>query len=116
LLTDFTRTNGATLVAPGTHLEPNPHKFYVEPPEMLTLEAPAGTAVFLDGRTWHGTGINTTAHKRSAIFAYYCRPFLRQQENFALSLSSAERESYDEELLALLGFREWFTLGASATA
>jgi len=113
LLTDFTQANGATLVAPGTHLEANPHRFYVEPPQMQALEAPAGTAIFLDGRTWHGTGINTTASERSAIFSYYCRPFIRQQENFALSLSAAEREEYDEELLNLLGFREWFTLGAT---
>ncbi len=112
LLTDFNQANGATLVAPGTHLESNPHRFYVEPPQMQPLEAPAGTAVFLDGRTWHGTGINTTTNKRSAIFAYYCRPFIRQQENFALSLSASERAVFDEELLNLLGFSEWFTLGA----
>jgi len=113
LLNDFTAENGATLVAPGTHIEPNPHKFYLQPPPMVCLQATAGTAVFLDGRTWHGTGINRTASSRSAIFAYYCRPFIRQQENFALTLSETQREELGEGLRKLLGFSEWFTLGAS---
>ncbi len=113
LLNDFTEENGATLVAPGSHLASNPHQFFMDPPQMVSLEAPAGTAVFLDGRTWHCTGINKTANERSAIFAYYCRPFVRQQENFALSLSPGERLMLDEELLALLGFKVWFTLGST---
>ncbi len=111
LLSDFTADNGATLVAPGSHRAENPLQYFLEPPVCVPLVAPAGTAVFLDGRTWHGTGENRTDTNRSAIFAYYCRPFMRQQENYALTLSSEQCQDFSEQLLRLLGYRVWFTLG-----
>jgi len=111
LLSDFTSENGGTLVAPGSHLAGNPLQFFVTPPTMAPITAPAGTALFLDGRTWHATGSSCASTKRSAIFAYYCRPFMRQQENFALTLPAELRESLSDELLKLLGFEVWFTLG-----
>ncbi len=111
LLTDFTADNGATLVAPGSHLAEAPMEFFIHPPATVPVVAPAGTAMFLDGRTWHGTGINQTPNKRSALFAYYCRPFMRQQENFGLSLDPQLVPQLSAELQELLGFRVWFTLG-----
>ena len=111
LLTDFGSENGGTLVAPGSHLAENPLQFFIDPPEMRPICAPAGTAVFLDGRTWHATGSSKMLNKRSAIFAYYCRPFIRQQENYTATLPPELRESFSDELLKLLGFEVWFTLG-----
>lgn len=111
LLSDFTPENGGTLVAPGSHLAENPLQFFMNPPTMVPVTAPAGTALFLDGRTWHATGSSSVSTKRSAIFAYYCRPYMRQQENYSLTLSTELRESVSEELLKLLGFEAWFTLG-----
>jgi len=111
LLSDFTPKNGATLVAPGSHLAANPHSFFMTPPPCVPLVAPAGTAVFLDGRTWHGTGENKTDHDRSAIFSYYCRPFMRQQENYMLTLQPELLRNMSDELLSLLGYQVWITLG-----
>lgn len=111
LLTDFTAENGATLVAPGSHLADNPLNHFITPPPCVPVVAPAGTAVFLDGRTWHGTGENVTDRNRTAIFSYYCRPFMRQQENYMLTLTPELMKRMDDELIRLLGFRVWFTLG-----
>ena len=111
LLTDFTTDNGATLIAPGSHLADEPLRHFISPPQCCSLVAPAGTAVFLDGRTWHGTGANRTEKDRTAIFSYYCRPFMRQQENYARTVSPELLEDMDEELKRLLGYQVWFTLG-----
>ncbi len=111
LLSDFNAENGGTLVSPGSHLAENPLRFFTDPPAMVPITAPAGTALFLDGRTWHATGSSVMPTKRSAIFAYYCRPFIRQQENYTFALSPELRENFSDDLMKLLGFEIWFTLG-----
>lgn len=100
MIDPFTVDNGATLVAPGSHLldkEPTVDR-------LVPATGPAGTALVVDGRTWHGTGRNATADgERIGILAYYCRPYIRQQENMALSLSPAVREAMDADRRKLFG-------------
>jgi ectoine hydroxylase-related dioxygenase (phytanoyl-CoA dioxygenase family) len=57
-----------------------------------------------DGRLWHGAGENRSEALRHAIFAYYCAPFLRQQENMFLSLDKAVVEAASPKLKSLLGY------------
>lgn len=112
MLTDFSAENGATRVAPGSHLEPNPARYFDAPPATFPVTGPAGTAVIFDGRLWHGTGQNRTNEPRCALFATYCRPFIRQVENYAISLDQGVRDECSETLMALLGFRTWSVLGS----
>lgn len=112
MLTEFTAENGATRVAPGSHLEPDPGRYFDIPPETFPVTGSAGTAVIFDGRLWHGTGQNRTKQPRCALFATYCRPFIRQIENYALSLDPDVRDECSETLMALLGFRTWSVLGS----
>lgn len=112
LLTDFTARNGATLVAPGSHQwerAPAPG----EPCEQLRpLEAPAGTAVLLDGRTWHRTGPNGSPDEhRVGLFAYYVRPYLRTQEVWHVSLDPEVRAAATPLLRELIGEQQFVTLG-----
>lgn len=110
MLTEMTEQNGATRVVPGSHLA----KRWPEEGEAIeTLPAigPAGTIMIWDGRLWHGTGVNTTDSPRYALLSAYCSPFIRQQENFSLSLSPDVIERSSPELLTLLGFRNWQDLG-----
>lgn len=110
MLVDFTEENGATRVIPGSHRWnrlPEPGKRY----ETLPATAPAGTALVFDGRLWHGTGANGTEAPRYAVFTYFCRSFVRQQENFSLSVSPEVLEQCSPELKSLLGFQVWHTLG-----
>jgi ectoine hydroxylase-related dioxygenase (phytanoyl-CoA dioxygenase family) len=67
--------------------------------------------LILDGRTWHGTGSNKTDRPRPGIITYFTKAFLRQEENFSLSLSPEVMRQCSRELLALLGFEVWFRLG-----
>jgi len=65
-----------------------------------------------EGRLWHQTGANTTAdQRRFGILAYYCRPFMRQQENFFVSLRPDVLERATPRLRQLLGWEHYFSLG-----
>lgn len=110
MLVDFTEENGATRVIPGSHRWnrlPEPGERY----ETVAAAAPAGAALVFDGRLWHGTGANVTDAPRYAVFTYFCRAFVRQQENFSLSISPPVLDHCSPELKSLLGFQVWHTLG-----
>lgn len=111
MLVDFTEANGATRLVPGSHrrcAEP-PRD---EPVETIAGVGPAGTAMVFDGRIWHGTGANTTAGEhRYGVLTYFCRPWMRPQENYTLSTHPDVLAGLDDEVRALLGFRVWRTLG-----
>ncbi|MGH7016091.1 MAG: phytanoyl-CoA dioxygenase family protein [Caulobacteraceae bacterium] len=110
MLDDFTEQNGATRVIPASHLEP--HAVGPEAGETIPIEGPEGSALVFDGRLVHGTGANLAASgERRALLAYYCRPFIRQQENFSLGLDPALRREAEPELLKRLGFAIWRGLG-----
>ena len=110
-LDDFTESVGATRVVPGSHqFQASP--VFVPTPPSIPLEAPAGTAVVLDGRTWHGTGSNQTQRQqRHAVLAFYCTPWIRQQENFTASTEAKIAETSGPLLRRLLGFDAYRTLG-----
>lgn len=111
VLDDFTSDNGATRIVPGSH------RIGVNPTdtELATVPviAPAGSLVCMDGRVWHGTGINRTREGiRRAVFAYYCQPYIRQQENFSRSLPAFLFDELSARQQSLLGFDIWMGLGS----
>ena len=72
----------------------------------------AGSLGFIDGRVWHGTSSNTTPNeRRRGIFAYYCAPYLRQQENVFRSLDTVVRWALSPRMRKLLGYDIWYGLG-----
>ena len=111
MLVDFTDENGATRLVPGSH------RVQAEPPgdepvRTIAGTGPAGTALVFDGRIWHGTGANTTADElRYGVLTYFCRPWLRPQENYTLSTHPDVLADADPDLLRLLGFQVWRSLG-----
>ncbi len=111
MISEFTPENGATRIAPGTHKTTNPLKYLKYPPETVPATGPAGTALIFDGRLWHATGANRTSKNRHGILAYYGRPFVRQQENYMLTLDRDVVKTFPEELLKMLGLKVWHSLG-----
>jgi ectoine hydroxylase-related dioxygenase (phytanoyl-CoA dioxygenase family) len=109
MIDPFTDENGGTRVAPGSHLKPfRPYR----QSETIAACGPAGAALIFDGRIAHGTGENRSAGaQRHALLSYFCRPFVRQQENFFFGLDPALRQSERPEFLARLGHRIWAGLG-----
>jgi ectoine hydroxylase-related dioxygenase (phytanoyl-CoA dioxygenase family) len=112
MLDDFTRDNGATRVTPGSHLSGEAPELTIFDHHTVPVCGPAGTAMIFDGRLWHQTGANVTAdQRRVGILAYYCRPFMRQQENWFVSLDPAVLEQWGQPLRHLLGYDNYLSLG-----
>jgi ectoine hydroxylase-related dioxygenase (phytanoyl-CoA dioxygenase family) len=110
MLDDFTEENGGTRLMPGSHLRQDWRAELKNP--TVAAQGSAGSALVFDGRLIHGTGANRTADKhRHGILTYYCRPFMRQQENFFLGLDPALQTGENEELLRRLGHTIWHGLG-----
>jgi ectoine hydroxylase-related dioxygenase (phytanoyl-CoA dioxygenase family) len=119
MIDTFTADNGPTTVIPGSHLGPADQAAgaAVARARMirrggLPVCGPAGSALVFDGRIVHGTGLNVTDEGRWGILTYFCRPFVRQQENFTLSTDASVLATLPDDLKALLGFQVWNTLGS----
>lgn len=98
---DFTTENGATVVVPGSHhwADETP-----SPEQGRPVVMPKGSVVFFLGTLWHGGGANRTEAGRLCITAQYCAPYLRQQENFALSVSKERVRQCSEHMQRMLGY------------
>jgi ectoine hydroxylase-related dioxygenase (phytanoyl-CoA dioxygenase family) len=109
-LDDVTEFNGGTRIAPRSHLWTErldgSHR-----PETIAAAGPAGTALVIPGRVWHGTGQNRSQHNRHVLLTNYCRVFVRQQENPFLGLAPDVQDNLTPELRRLLGYKVWGTLG-----
>ena len=101
--TDFTESNGATLVVPGSHKWDH-SKRQLKQKEITQAVMKAGSAVFIPGKTLHGGGNNTDGIKRRAIVASYVLGWLRTQENHFLHTSIDEAMKWPERVRQLLGY------------
>jgi hypothetical protein len=105
-LDDIRDENGATRFLPGSHRYAQLSDIPADcERRMRSFEAEAGSIIVMDGRLWHSSGANRTANEdRALLFAYYTRPFIRQQVNWYEALSPAVIASLDEEQRKLFGF------------
>ncbi|UAK31070.1 phytanoyl-CoA dioxygenase family protein [Nocardia asteroides] len=98
----FTRTNGATVVIPGSHLWADRRPTASD--SIVSVEIAPGSCVFFLGTLWHGGGANRSAHPRLAVTAQYCEPWLRPQEAFTLSTSRDCARTVSEDIRRMLGY------------
>jgi ectoine hydroxylase-related dioxygenase (phytanoyl-CoA dioxygenase family) len=107
LLDDFTPSNGATRVIPGSQ---NWHKFpqdsMTDPaqphPEEVILLAPAGSVVVMNTHAWHGGTANRSADHRRALHAFYCRSDKPQQQYQKRLLRPETQAALSPELRKIL--------------
>ncbi len=116
MLDDFTEANGATRFIPGSHLEDHtgwtPESMAARAGETVPVGGRAGSLVCFDGRVLHQTGANTTAGEhRHGVIAYYCQPWVRQQENHSLSLRPDVWPTLSPRVRELVGLRKHHGLG-----
>ena len=127
-VSDFRKDNGATLFKLGSHRSNTPppvewgrstqtyrrgsRASFGLPyagPEADVIEAPAGTIVLYDARTWHRAGMNRTERKRGAMIQAmvpgFIMPFMDTSATYKAFLASdayhevSERERKDLEQL-----------------
>tara|TARA_R110002072_G_scaffold1780_5_gene14660 strand:+ start:3500 stop:4741 length:1242 start_codon:yes stop_codon:yes gene_type:complete len=108
-ITDVDETNGGTLVIPGSHLvlsdAVRANKPVGKLPPAINIDARAGTMVITDGRLLHGTGINHTKSPRIVMLNGMQKPFLRQQENWMLSVRPEVLQRASSKLLQRMGYQ-----------
>lgn len=108
-ITDVDEENGGTLLIPGSHKALSDAVRVGKPvgklPPAINLDAKAGTMVITDGRLLHGTGINHTNAPRIVMLNGMQKPFLRQQENWMLSVRTEVLERASDKLLHRLGYQ-----------
>lgn len=102
-LQEFTSTNGATVIVPGSHRwgdeeRPGPDAATVSVP------MPAGSALIYLGSVWHGGGANTTDKPRLGVVLHYAASWLRPVENHVLAVPPALARTLPERLQELLGY------------
>ncbi|MFU8817964.1 MAG: phytanoyl-CoA dioxygenase family protein [Pseudomonadales bacterium] len=103
---EFTISNGATQVVPGSHRWNRGPTTADAEVSMTSVLAPAGSLFAFDSRIWHRTGANTSAaEQRAAVFPFYTTPVYRTQENWFLSLDPAVVQRASDTLLTLLAYR-----------
>ena len=108
-ITDMNETNGGTLVIPGSHLALSEAVREGKPvgklPPAINIEAKAGTVLIYDGRLLHGTGINHTDEPRIAMLNGMHKPWLKQQENWMLSVRTEVLRRASPKLLHRMGYQ-----------
>jgi len=109
-LTDFTHSNGATQVVPGSHRWPKDRKARAE--EITQAEMKAGSALIYLGTTIHGGGANvTTNEKRRGMFLGYVVGWLRTEENMFLTVSMDDVRVMPKRIQELLGYKPHYAIG-----
>jgi ectoine hydroxylase-related dioxygenase (phytanoyl-CoA dioxygenase family) len=108
-ITDVDETTGGTLLIPGSHTVLSEAVREGKPvgklPPAINLDAKAGTMVITDGRLLHGTGINHTDQPRIVMLNGMQKSWMRQQENWMLSVRSEVLERASAKLLHRMGYQ-----------
>lgn len=99
---DFTKDNGATWIAPGSHRWAKDRR--PELNDITQVEMKAGSVVIYLGNTIHGGGGNNSKEPRTGILISYCLGWLRQFENFYLESPPHLACQWSKSLRDLMGY------------
>jgi ectoine hydroxylase-related dioxygenase (phytanoyl-CoA dioxygenase family) len=111
---DVDDSNGGTVMIPGSHrvlaMAGTGGTVGALPPS-INLDAKAGTIMLFDGRLLHGTGINRTRRQRFVATMGAIKSWMRQQENWILSVKPDVLATASPKLLHRMGFQAVFNGG-----
>lgn len=102
-LDDFTRENGATRFATGSHRW-EPGRYPERGDEIARAVMPAGSVAFYRGRVWHSGGANRTDRPRLGVILEYAAAWLRPQENHVIAVAPEVVATLPVALQELLGY------------
>ncbi|KIV99768.1 uncharacterized protein PV09_08574 [Verruconis gallopava] len=112
-LDDVSAENGGTLVMPGSHRGNLAPDDPWDPKDTIAASGPAGSCMVFESRLWHATGANRIpGSQRPVLLLYFTRPWMRQQENFSLSLMDEVYEKCSDRVKAFLGFKMAASVGS----
>ena len=99
----FTELNGATRVAPGSHLWDRGRT--AEPSEVESATMPAGGALIWLGSTVHGGGANRTTRTRTGLTFSYNLAWLAQAEKLMVTIGPDLARTLPPRLQRLIGYQ-----------
>ncbi len=102
-LTDFTKLNGATRIAPGSLQLKDDAELTEE--AFVSAEMLAGSMLVFTGSVFHGAGANQSDSERVGLNIDYALGWLRQEDNQYLSCPPEIAKNMDPKLQELLGYR-----------
>lgn len=100
---DFTADNGATRIAPGSHLWPRDRQ--ATDADLVQAVMPQGSFACWLGGTVHGLAASTADDVRRSIFTSFSSGWLRQEENQYLTVPLEVVEQLPLRAQQLLGYR-----------
>ncbi|MBO68720.1 MAG: hypothetical protein CL398_10460 [Acidiferrobacteraceae bacterium] len=100
--TDFTEENGATKIAPGSHLWD--HDREPSDKELVQAVMPRGSVLLYTSSLWHGSASNMSAFPRTGLALHYNLGWLRQEEELLLSTPPKIACRYPQKLQRLIGY------------
>lgn len=103
---DFTCSNGATWVIPGTHQRLTRPAAEECASGAVAVECPAGSMIAFDSTLWHAAGHNTSGRDRLAINHQFTRSWMKQQIDYVRALGDAVVTAQPPRTQQLLG---WYT-------
>ncbi len=103
-LDDFSETNGATDVIPGSHLWEHEQPPAPDDPRTTSIVMPAGSVVIIAGSLYHRGGANRSSGTRLGFTPQYCQPWLRQIETMVLAVPPERAQNYSVRVQELLGY------------
>lgn len=101
-ITDFTEANGATRIAPGSHLWGNRENVSYE--ETIAAEMTKGSLLLYTGSVYHGGGNNESDEWRSGLSLQHALGWLTQSTNQFLECAPGEVGHWSDELLRFVGY------------
>ena len=104
-LDDFTLENGATYCVPGSHrrLESRPEPD-VKYDDEVQITGPKGSVMIINGSLWHGSSMNHTDRDRVCLLGFFCRAFMKPQQDQQKIVSEEVIARATPTLKRLLGF------------
>jgi hypothetical protein len=105
ILTDYSREAGALCFTPGSHAwcrHPTLEEVG-DPRNAIPVTAPAGSLIVWHGNTWHGAYPRSIPGLRVNIIMYFCRMYLRQQEDYLRFLTHEAVAALAPEVRRLIG-------------
>jgi ectoine hydroxylase-related dioxygenase (phytanoyl-CoA dioxygenase family) len=103
---EFTETNGATWVIPGTHQCDVVPSAEARESRGVCLTCPAGSMIVFDSTLWHAAGRNVSGCDRLAINHQFTRSFIKQQIDYVRALGDDVVTGLPPRTQQLLG---WYT-------
>jgi len=104
-LSDFTAENGATRVAPGSHLWPD-YKREATDDEITQAVMPLGSGMIYTGKVLHSAGANkTTDEARFGLHMSYIYGWLTPEEAGCLGVTETRAKSLSALQQRLIGYR-----------